>query len=334
MRDLSRLSEYQQALAARDRTAATRVVTRLLTDGVDPVSILTEVVAAAQRDVGLRWQRDEWTVADEHACTAISVAATRAVADHVESLPAGNGSVLVACAEREWHELPAMIIACALRANGWDTTVLGAATSPMRLSQHIADLGPDAVAISCSVLGALPTTRRFIEAAAAAGVPTLVGGPAFGSDATRAHALGATAWASDAHAAVVTMMALPPVVGPLPDLPAAAVTEQALLDLHHGALVANLAERWSVTRHADLAPAPAALAADTLNQALHALSAALLTGDTRPVSETAQWIAAVLAARDVETAAVHELAGLLVDVLDDSPLARQLVQQHFTAETD
>ena len=129
-------------------------------------------------------------------------------------------------------------------------------------------------------------------------------------------------------------MALPPVVGPLPDLAAAAVTEQALLDLHHGALVTTLGQRWSVTRHADPGPALAALAADTLNQALHALSAALLTGDTRPVSETAQWIAAVLAARGVATAAVPELAGLLIDVLDDSPLARQLVQQHFTVETD
>ncbi len=108
-----------------------------------------------------------------------------------------------------------MIIGCALRANGWDTTVLGAATSPMRLSQHLADSGPDAVAISCSVLGALPTTRRFIEAATAAGVPTLVGGPAFGYDNVRAHALGATAWASDAYAAVLTMEALP-TIAPLP----------------------------------------------------------------------------------------------------------------------
>ncbi|WP_445169618.1 cobalamin-dependent protein [Mycolicibacterium sp. Dal123E01] len=111
-----------------------------------------------------------------------------------------------------------------LRSHGWDTTVLGAATSPLRLSQHLADRGPDAVAISCSVLGALPTTRRFIEAATAAGVPTLVGGPAFGYDEVRSRVLGATAWAADARSAVAAMESLPAVVSALPERPAA-VTE-------------------------------------------------------------------------------------------------------------
>jgi len=334
MREVRRLSEYQDALAARDRPLATRIVTELLEDGTDPVAVLTDVIAASQRDVGLRWQRGEWSVADEHAATAISIAATRAVGDHVSRFPLRNKSVLVACAEREWHELPAMIIACALRANGWDTTVLGAATSPMRLSQHIADQGPDAVAISCSVLGSLPPTRRFIEAATAAGVPTLVGGPAFGYDNVRAHALGATAWASDAHAAVLTMEALPTVAPALPELSPAAASEQAFLDLHHRRIVDTLRERWSLTREPHPNAALTNLANDTLNQALHALSAALITGDPRPISETAWWIGDVLQARGADPAAVTELASLLTEVLDDSPLARELAATHFAIETD
>jgi methanogenic corrinoid protein MtbC1 len=332
MREVSSLSDYRQALAVRDRAQATGIVTQLLGDGADPITVLTEVIAASQRDVGMRWQRGEWTVADEHACTAISVAATRAVAEFVAELPLRGGSVLVACAEREWHELPAMMIGCALRAHGWDTTVLGAATSPLRLSQHLADRGPDAVAISCSVLGALPTTRRFIEAATAAGVPTLVGGPAFGYDDVRARALGATAWAPDARSAVAAMAALPAVVDSLPKRPAAATTEQVLLDLHHRRTVESLRDRWSLTREPSPSAALTDLAADTLNQVLHAVSAALLTGDSRPISETAGWIAAVLAARGVGPAAVTELTRLLSAELDEFPLARELVAQHFVLD--
>ncbi|GAA2799172.1 cobalamin B12-binding domain-containing protein [Mycolicibacterium pallens] len=334
MREVTRLAEYQKALATRNRVQATGIVTDLLKNGADPVAVLTEVIAASQRDVGLRWQRAEWTVADEHAATAISVAATRAVGEHVNGIPLRDKSVLVACAEREWHELPAMIIGCALRANGWDTTVLGAATSPMRLSQHLADSGPDAVAISCSVLGALPTTRRFIEAATAAGVPTLVGGPAFGYDNVRAHALGATAWASDAYAAVLTMEALPTIAPALPEILPTAASEQAFLDLHHRRIVEALRDRWSLTREPHPNAAFADLASDTLNQALHALSAALLTSDPRPITETAWWIGDVLAARGADPAVVAELATLLGDVLDDSPLARELVRAHFHIEND
>lgn len=328
MRELTWLSDYQQALAARNRAAATGIVTDLLADGVDPVTVLTEVVAAAQRDVGLRWQRGEWSVADEHACTAISVAATRAVAEFVGELPLGSRSVLVACAEREWHELPAMIIACSLRSHGWDTTLLGAATSPMRFSQHLADIGPDAVAISCSVLGALPTSRRFIEAASVAGVPVLVGGQAFGHDDVRARALGATAWAGDAHSAVATMARLPAVVAALPDLPAAAVAEQTVLDIRHRAIVESVREQWSLTRTPSAVDT--GIGTDTLNQTLHAVSAALLTGDSRPVSETAEWVADILSARNLNASAVTELARLLTATLTDLPLSRRLVEDHFT----
>ena len=192
------LQIYDAALSRGDTAAVTELVADMLASGSEPVSVLTDVVAAAQREVGKRWQRGEWSVAEEHAATAMAISATKVVAEHVRRTPVTRGSVIVACAEREWHALPAMIIDCALRSDGWDTTLLGASTSPMRLNQYLQDLGPEAVAVSCSVLGSLPTCRRFIEASTASGVPILVGGPAFGPDDVRARALGATAWARDA----------------------------------------------------------------------------------------------------------------------------------------
>ncbi|MDO3637326.1 cobalamin B12-binding domain-containing protein, partial [Mycolicibacterium arseniciresistens] len=268
------LNSYEDALSANDAVAATTLVTRLLADGADPVAVLTDVVATAQRTVGSRWQRGEWTVAEEHAATAIAVAATTAVAGHVRQVPVTHGRVLVACAEREWHALPAMIIACALRANGWDSTLLGAATTPLRLSQHLQDLGPDAIAVSCSVLASLPTTRRFIEAGTGAGVPVVVGGPAFGYDDVRATALGATAWAPDAHGAVAVLAGLPAVVPPATPLPADAVAEQSALDLDHRRLVAMLRDRWSPTREVGADSRVLEVAGDALHQALHAVAAA------------------------------------------------------------
>ena len=139
---------------------------------LEPVTVLTDVIAAAQRAVGDRWQRGEWTVAQEHAATAMAVAATKTVMRHVRRTPVTRGRIIVACAEREWHALPAMIIDCALRSHGWDTTLLGASTSPLRLNQYLQDLGPEAVAVSCSVLGALPTTRRFLLHAVSAALLT------------------------------------------------------------------------------------------------------------------------------------------------------------------
>jgi methanogenic corrinoid protein MtbC1 len=325
---------YEDAVLAADDAAAIAVVEEMLHAGAEPVSLITNVIAAAQRANGIRWQRGECTVAEEHAATAMAVASTKVVLKHVRRTPVTRGPVLVACAEREWHALPAMMVHVALRADGWDSTLLGASTSPMRLSQHLQDIGPDAVAVSCSMLGAMPTTRRFIEATTAAGVPVIVGGAAFGVDVLRAEALGATAWARDARGAVAAMHDLPMVVSPAAPLAAERAGEQAALELDHRDLVEALRQRWSPIARASAwgeQTAPSALdaAEDVLNQILHAVSAALLTGDPRPVPDTFTWIGELMQGRGVDVAQVHELGQLLVDTLRDYPQARALVEQHY-----
>lgn len=324
------LRRYEEALEARDAAAAVALIDQMLTAGAEPVSLLTNVIAATQRANGIRWQRGEWTVAEEHAATAIAMSSTKVVLMHVRRTPITRGPVLIACAEREWHALPALMINSALRANGWDTTLLGASTSPMKLNQYLQDVGPDAVAVSCSMLGALPTTRRFIEASTAAGVPVIVGGAAFGPDDLRARALGATAWAKDAHGAVAAMHGLPVVVSSAPPLPAGRAGEQAALELDHRDLVDALRRRWSPIAQGGEDVSQIALAADdVLNQILHAVSAALLTGDPRPVSDTVSWSIELMRTRGVDEVQIHELGRLLMVALREYPQGRGLVEQHF-----
>ncbi len=330
------LRSYDHALGRGDTAAITRLVQDMLAGGVEPVSVLTDVIAAAQREVGKRWQRGEWTVAQEHAATAMAISATKVVEEHVQRRPVIHGRVVVACAEREWHALPAMIVQCALRVAGWDTTLLGASTNPLRLNQHLQDFGPDTVAVSCSVLGSLPTCRRFIEASTAVGVPILVGGPAFGDDDVRARALGATAWAADAQGAIAAMGRLPAVVEPAAPLPDAAAAEQAALEEDHRRLVALLRERWSLvaavtTPDADVLHSVMDIADDALHQILHAVSAALLTGDHRPIPETAVWIADLIRCRNGDEMMLNELTGILGAALREYPLAGDLIATHFGA---
>ena len=326
---------YQEAIATGDDTAAVHIVGQMLTDGSEPVALLTNAIAAAQRANGIRWQLGEWTVAEEHAATAIAVSSTKLILMHVRRTPITRGPVLVACAEREWHALPAMIIHTALRAKGWDSTLLGASTSPMRLSQYLQDIGPEALAVSCSMLGALPTTRRFIEASTAAGVPVIVGGAAFGQDDFRATSLGATAWARDAHDAITAMLRLPLVVPPAPPLPAGRSGEQVSLELDHRDLVDALRGRWSPIIRVPFSdqqtspPIVVDAAEDALNQVLHAISAALLTGDPRPISETFAWIGELMGTRGVDAGHIRALGPHLLVTLQGYPQAQQLIAHHM-----
>ena len=60
---LDTLNGYEDAVDSGDTAAATAIIDEMLTAGAQPVTVLTDVIAAAQRAVGARWQRGEWTVA-------------------------------------------------------------------------------------------------------------------------------------------------------------------------------------------------------------------------------------------------------------------------------
>jgi methanogenic corrinoid protein MtbC1 len=178
-------SRFEHALAAGNASEAVALVDGALDADADPVSLLCELITPAQRRIGERWQNAEWSVAQEHIATGISLAAAEAVARRVRALPLTRGRVIVGCAEREWHALAAMVAGTCLRTRGWHVTFLGAATPAERLYSYLYQVEPDVVAVSCSVAGGLPSTRRAIESATTAGIPVLAGGSAFGTDAHR-----------------------------------------------------------------------------------------------------------------------------------------------------
>ncbi len=317
--------QFFDAVDRLDAQAAPETIGQALRTGLDPVDLIEDVIAPSQRLVGERWERGDWTVAQQHAATGLATAAVCAL--DVAMPAADRGVVVLACAEREWHALPLQLIGATLRAGGWQVNLLGSAVTAGRLSRILHELGPDAVAVSSSVLASIPNARRCVEASTTAGIPIVVGGPAFGTSAQRARALGATAWAPTARELPAILATLPDVVRPVPALPRAVVTEQAALDAQQAALVARLAARWRLT--ADVRPdatqpdTVADLAVDVVRQYLHAVQAAVLFGNSSVVEDISCWALSVFAARGVPDApeAMAELRMLMQQALAEYPLS-------------
>ncbi|MGB3352634.1 MAG: twin-arginine translocation pathway signal protein, partial [Mycobacterium sp.] len=98
------------------------------------------------------------------------------------------------------------------------------------------------------------------------------------------------------------------------------------LEHDHRRLAATLRAGWSLTSGPLAAPQAAE---DALHQLLHAVSAVLLTGDSRPVTETAFWIVDLMATRGIDAAVIDELRTHAVVALADYPLSRDIVATHF-----
>ena len=163
---------------------------------------MLDVLAPAQREVGRRWEEGSWSVAQEHAATAVTDVTLGLLA--LDAEPAGKGWAVVGCVEGEWHALPARMAAEILPLRGWEVTFLGPSLPSDELSR-VCRRRPDVVGLSCSMPFSLRGAARSVAACRKEGVPVLTGGSGFGPGGRYASRLGATGWAPDPAAAVTLL---------------------------------------------------------------------------------------------------------------------------------
>jgi methanogenic corrinoid protein MtbC1 len=184
---------YLERLLAGDLDGARRLVQGFL-GRRSPERLILDILAPAQTEIGQRWETNRCSVADEHVATSITDAVLAEVAATIPP-PAGEARIAVACAEGDWHTVPARMAAELLRAQGYAIRFLGGSLPADHLEGYLVKLQPAVLVLSCSLPLFLPGALRSIEAAHRAAVPVMAGGRGFGPDEHAAFRLGADAWA-------------------------------------------------------------------------------------------------------------------------------------------
>jgi methanogenic corrinoid protein MtbC1 len=319
----------------RDRAGALKLAHDLLDEGWTYTQLITDLLAPAQQQVGRRWEVAEWNVAQEHAATAITDSVLSALALELPADTRRPFEVVVACAEDDWHVLPVRMFAELLTLDGWPITFVGASTPHEHLRPFLVQRRPFAVAIGCSVPIFLPGVQRMVDAAAAEGVPALVGGAGCGPDARRAAALGAH-WAPDASSASHLLDSW--ARDGVPDRPQPAEHPVAAkLAAVRSELVERafdlLAERHPLM--GQLNERQLQRTAEDLGYILQFLEAAVLTDDRRIIDDFVPWLQTVLTSRglpdDVAPMTLRAVADCIPADLAPAPewiSAAAEIQQH------
>lgn len=315
------VADYLDLAAAGEQRRAVRLVVDLLDEGLPAVTLITDLLGAAQHEVGERWQRAVWTTADEHLVTGVSQAALEALA-----AAAGPGEpqglVVVACAEGDWHAIASQMFAELLRARGVGVIYLGASTPADDVAAFLARRRPDALAVTCNLALSYPGTARLVDAGHRQGVPVLVGGRALSPE--RATALGADAYGRDVADAVAILRSWRD-EPPTPSVEPVAL-EQGALELDERARdLADAAFEDLERRLPDLLAYDARQRARTHEDLVYIvryLAAARLVGDPTVFTEFLGWLEPLLLARGVParalTAGLESLAPLLRDSDEDA----------------
>ncbi len=181
---------YLDALARADAFAAVRLLEEALAQGESPRWLITDVVARGQNQVGRLWQEGRWDIADEHAATAVAEQALAVLAS-IGPTPSAARRIVLACAEGEWHTMPARLAGELARHPDLDIVMLGASLPAEHLRRYLSGTRPMALALSVTLPTNLIAASRSIEAAHAQDVPVVVGGAAWGEGQMRARRLGA-----------------------------------------------------------------------------------------------------------------------------------------------
>ncbi|WFE66322.1 cobalamin-dependent protein [Micromonospora sp. WMMD714] len=320
------LADFLARLAEADEFGAIEVATGLLDAGVPAERVLLELVAPAQSEVGERWARNEWSVAQEHAATHISERVVAAITAYTDPRPT-RGRIVVACMDGEWHALPPRLVAEVLRLRGWQVTFLGASVPAAHLVSYLHRHDAYAVALACALPMRLPYAHRMIEACQRSDVPVVVGGRGFGVDGRWARRLG-VAWAPDAPGAadlVADERALRRVVPT--DLSHLADDEYASLVKRRGELIDSaLADlRARVPSVADYTSAQWDATISDLGYAVDFLAAAVYVDDPVLFTDYVAWWVALLTSRGVPAGAVASTLGHLRHALRDFPRAGRFV---------
>ncbi|MDF2968105.1 MAG: hypothetical protein K0Q93_1883 [Nocardioidaceae bacterium] len=348
---------YFAALSAADAGAAAAVLARAVDAGETTHALIRDVLVPAQRRIGEMWFSGAWNVADEHAASAVAeqaltlVAAPRArrsLRSTVGGSTVGGSTVggstvsrsttdtvLIACAEGEWHTLPARLAGELARTDDLEVVLLGGSIPADHLRQRLRADRPAALALSCTMATNLIGATRSIEAAHAERIPVIAGGAAWGEGSHRATRLGADLRLDDPAELADGLQTVwgTSLAEPLPSVSA----EALLLDAAPPELLVIALERQCAANPwmRGLRPYQRERSLEDLGWLARHAAAAVACDDPTIVRQLLDWLVGLLTPRGVPAAAVLESGFYLADSIEaDAPTAAEMLRGEASSALD
>lgn len=326
---------YFDHIAPPQLRLAAKMVEQLVSGGESVLDVVSEVLTPAQIEVGRLWLINKWSVADEHAASAVTEAALMAAG--AASLRGRNDSttatVVLACGVGEWHTLPLRMVAEVLGEAGFDCVFLGPSVPAAHLRSFLEATRPLALALHSSYPLSLEGAAEAVAAAHEAAVPVMVGGRGFGVTDQRATVVGADSWGDDLSSAIATLTSwrnrAPTSLG-MPDMALAeSVPGDAELAAVRVGVVDELKGRY---------PSIAVFTADQWARTNEDIDfivrfgvAAIRYRDDRIISDLAVWLRELLGGRGLPPDIVDTSMRLIASALErDRPLVSAGIERAVT----
>ncbi|MBD1401834.1 cobalamin B12-binding domain-containing protein [Pelovirga terrestris] len=198
---LERKNEFRVAALRGDHRLCLKMATTRVKHPEDIIDFYLQVLQPALYEVGILWEKNKISVAQEHLASAIVTRVMAAVNLVLIGPESYRGRAVVAACANEYHEIGAMMIADILETDKWNVSYLGANVPAADLLDHLRIEKPDVLALSVTMPFNINQVAELIgqirQDTDMASIKIIVGGRAFSGPRELWKQVGADACAAD-----------------------------------------------------------------------------------------------------------------------------------------
>lgn len=202
------LSKIIAALMDQDREETNALVDKALANGVTPMEVLNEGLAAGLQELGVLFAEEEVFLPELLLAADITTEIMNRLQDKFESDETKiekRGTILLATVEGDVHDIGKSLVGMIMNASGYNVIDAGKDVPNKKMIELVKEYKPDIVGLSSLLSTTMPAQQEFIEMAKEAGIrdqiKVIVGGAPVSRD--WANKIGADGYAEDASGTVI-----------------------------------------------------------------------------------------------------------------------------------
>lgn len=202
------LSKIIAALMDQDREETNALVDKALANGVTPMEVLNEGLAAGLQELGVLFAEEEVFLPELLLAADITTEIMNRLQDKFESDETKiekRGTILLATVEGDVHDIGKSLVGMIMNASGYNVIDAGKDVPNKKMIELVKEHKPDIIGLSSLLSTTMPAQQEFIEMAKEAGIrdqiKVIVGGAPVSRD--WANKIGADGYAEDASGTVI-----------------------------------------------------------------------------------------------------------------------------------
>ena len=198
-------SGYLDAMKLGSGREADKVVQQALDTNIRVNQVYLDIFQSTAYEIGRLWQRNEFSVAQEHLATAIIERQMGDLHSLFKPIKQKQKTLVIGCVDKEFHRLGARMVADFFEQDGWIVYYLGAAVPSKTFIAMAREMKADLIGLASQLIFRLPAITEFVlelDHSGLGGIPVMVGGLAFVQQPELYKTLGVQFSGSDAAEAV------------------------------------------------------------------------------------------------------------------------------------